>query len=57
VELDPSYADAYNSLAVAYIELKQYDQAKIALEKALQISPSFQLAKDNLKSVEEMAKE
>jgi len=39
VELDPSYAAAYNNLAVAYEHEGQLDKARQAYEKALSLEP------------------
>lgn len=39
VEIDPSYAAAYNNLAVAYEHEGQMDKARQAYEKALSIDP------------------
>ena len=40
VEIDPSYAAAYNNLAVAYEREGQLDKARQAYEKALEIDPN-----------------
>src|SRR6187402_1580031 len=39
VEIDPTYAAAYNDLAVAYEHEGQLDKARQAYEKALEIEP------------------
>jgi Tfp pilus assembly protein PilF len=39
VELDPTYAAAYNDLAIAYEHEGQLDKARKAYEKALEIDP------------------
>ena len=39
VELDPTYAEAFNDLAVAYEHEGQLEKARIAYEKALEIEP------------------
>ncbi|HEX4347451.1 MAG TPA: tetratricopeptide repeat protein [Vicinamibacterales bacterium] len=40
VEIDPSYAAAFNDLAVAYEHEGQLAKAKVAYEKALKIDPN-----------------
>jgi Tfp pilus assembly protein PilF len=39
IELDPTYAAAYNNLAVAYEHEGQLDKARQAYEKALSLEP------------------
>ena len=40
VELDPTYAQAYNDLAIGYEHEGQLDKARKAYEKALQLDPA-----------------
>jgi Tfp pilus assembly protein PilF len=40
VEIDPTYAAAYNDLAVAYEHEGQFDKAREAYEKALKLEPN-----------------
>ena len=40
VEIDPTYAEAYNDLAVAYEHEGQLDKARRAYEKALELEPN-----------------
>jgi Tfp pilus assembly protein PilF len=40
VELDPTYPAAYNDLAVGYEHEGQFDKAKQAYEKALELDPN-----------------
>jgi len=40
VELDPSYAAAYNDLAIAYEHEGQLEKARKAYEKALELEPN-----------------
>jgi len=40
VELDPTYAAAYNDLAIAYEHEGQFAKARQAYEKALQLEPN-----------------
>ena len=46
-QIDPSYAAAYNNLAVAYEHEGQLDKARAAYEKALEIEPANALIKQN----------
>jgi len=45
---DPSSADAYNNMAVAYLGLRKYPEAVRAAEEAIRLKPDYQLAKNNL---------
>src|SRR5438874_1790947 len=47
VEIDPSYAEAYNDLAVAYEHEGELDKARLAYEKALQLAPANTSIKQN----------
>jgi Flp pilus assembly protein TadD len=40
VELDPTYAAAYNDLAVGYEHEGQFDKARQAYERALELEPN-----------------
>ena len=40
VEIDPTYAAAYNDLAIAYEHEGQLDKARKAYEKALELEPN-----------------
>ena len=40
VELDPTYAAAYNDLAIAYEHEGEFDKARQSYEKALKLAPS-----------------
>ncbi len=46
-QIDPSYAAAYNNLAVAYEHEGQLDKARAAYEKALEFEPNNTLIKQN----------
>ena len=46
-QIDPSYAAAYNNLAIAYEHEGQLDKARAAYEKALELEPSNALIKQN----------
>jgi arylsulfatase A-like enzyme/Tfp pilus assembly protein PilF len=44
----PDYADAYNSLGVAYSRLGRHDEARTAFERVLQLDPTSATAYENL---------
>ena len=46
--LRPKNAVVYNNFGVAYILLKRYDEGIAACRKAINLDPTFQLAKNNL---------
>ena len=46
-ELDPSYAAAWNNLAVAYEHEGKFEEAKKAYEKALQLEPKNLMIRQN----------
>ncbi|MEP7116383.1 MAG: tetratricopeptide repeat protein [Acidobacteriota bacterium] len=46
-EIDPSYAQAFNNLAIAHEHEGELDQARTAYEKALQIEPTNPQIKQN----------
>jgi len=47
VELDPTYAAAWNNLAIAYEHEGKFDQAKKAYEKALELDPKNLMIRQN----------
>ena len=47
VELDPTYAAAWNNLAIAYEHEGKFDEAKKAYEKALQLDPKNMMVRQN----------
>ena len=47
VELDPTYAAAYNDLAIAYEHEGQLDKARKAYEKAIELSPNNEPIRQN----------
>ena len=49
---NPANAVAWNNLGAAYNALQQYDEALVAIRKALEINPNFDLAINNLRDVE-----
>jgi Tfp pilus assembly protein PilF len=46
-QLDPSYAAAWNNLAIAYEHEGKFEQAKQAYEKALQLDPKNLMIRQN----------
>jgi Tfp pilus assembly protein PilF len=46
-QIDPSYAAAFNNLAIAYEHEGQLDKARAAYEKAIELEPSNTLIKQN----------
>jgi len=46
-QLDPSYAAAYNNLAVAYEHEGQLDKARAAYEKAIELEPNNTMIRQN----------
>jgi Tfp pilus assembly protein PilF len=53
-QLDPSYAAAFNNLAVAYEQDGQLDKARASYEKALALEPNNQLIKQNFDLFKEL---
>ena len=53
-QLDPTYAAAFNNLAVAYGQDGQLDKARAAYEKALALEPNNQLIKQNFDLFKEL---
>lgn len=47
VELDPSYAAAFNNLAIGYEHSGEFDEARVAYEKAVQLEPNNALIRQN----------
>ena len=54
VELDPSYAAAFNDLAIAYEHEGQLDKARKAYEKALELDPNNAEIKQNFELFKEI---
>ena len=46
-KLDPTYAAAWNDLAIAYEHEGRFDDAKNAYEKALELDPKNQMIRQN----------
>jgi len=48
LKLDETYPDTYHLLSAIYLYLKRHDDARLAVSKALELSPNHSLAKANL---------
>ena len=46
-EIDPTYAAAWNNLAIGYEQLGQFDEARKAYDKALKLDHSNQFIRNN----------
>jgi Tfp pilus assembly protein PilF len=53
-QIDPSYAAAYNNLAVAYEHEGEFDKARTAYEKAIELDPENALVKQNFELFKEI---
>jgi Flp pilus assembly protein TadD len=54
VELDPTYASAFNDLAIAYEHEGQLDKARKAYEKALELDPNNAEIRQNFELFKEI---
>src|SRR6266516_1521119 len=54
VELDPTYAAAYNDLAIAYEHEGQLDKARKAYEKAIELAPNNAQIRQNYELFKEI---
>ena len=54
VQIDPTYAAAYNNLAIGYEHEGDLDKARTAYEKALQLEPDNALIKQNYELFKEI---
>ena len=54
VEIDPTYAAAWNNLAIAYEHEGQLDKARQAYEKALELDPKNILIRQNYELFKEI---
>ncbi len=46
--MKPDYAEAHNTLGVAFFKLKRYKEAERAFTEAVRLKPNFSLARYNL---------
>jgi Tfp pilus assembly protein PilF len=53
-EIDPSYAAAYNNLAVAYEHEGDFEKARQSYEKAVELDPNNALVKQNYELFKEI---
>lgn len=51
-QLDPMYYQAYNNMGLAYEKKGDFKNARKFYQKAVEINPDFQLAKDNLNAID-----
>lgn len=54
VEIDPTYAEAFNDLAIAYEHEGELDKARTSYEKALQLTPGHPTIKQNYELFKEI---
>ena len=54
IEIDPTYAAAYNDLAVAYEHEGQLDKARKAYEKAMELEPNNDQIRQNYELFKEI---
>ena len=47
VEIDPTYAAAWNDLGIGYEQLGEFDKARSAYEKAMQLEPNNTMINNN----------
>lgn len=53
-KLDPTYAPAYNNLAIGYEQQGEFEKARDAYEKALQLNPNNTYIKQNYELFKEI---
>ena len=54
VKLDPTYAPAYNNLAIGYEQQGDFEKARNAYEKALELNPNNTYVKQNYELFKEI---
>lgn len=53
-KLDPTYAPAYNNLAIGYEQQGEFEKARAAYEKALELNPNNAYIKQNYELFKEI---
>ena len=53
-KLDPTYAPAYNNLAIGYEQQGDFEKARAAYEKAIELNPNNQYIKQNYELFKEI---
>ena len=54
IKLDPTYAQAYNNLAIGYEQQGDFEKARNAYQKALELNPNNQYIKQNYELFKEI---
>lgn len=54
LRLKPDYTDALNGLAILFAQTGRFEEARAQWEKALTIDPGYQVARENLRRLEQM---
>ena len=54
VEIDPTYAEAHNNLAIGYEQQGDFEKARNAYQKALELNPNNQYIKQNYELFKEI---
>ena len=54
VEVDPTYAAAYNNLAIGYEQQGDFEKARAAYEKAIELNPNNTYIKQNYELFKEI---
>ena len=54
IKLDPTYAPAYNNLAIGYEQQGDFEKARNAYQKALELNPNNQYLKQNYELFKEI---
>jgi Flp pilus assembly protein TadD len=54
LRLKPDYLEAHNALAIMYAQQNRFDLARHQWEQALQVDPNYEIARQNLRRLEQM---
>ena len=54
VKLDPTYAPAYNNMAIGYEQQGEFEKARVAYERALELNPNNAYIKQNYELFKEI---